>query len=36
LVNYYRERNLLREIDGVGAVDEIRSRVLSALGDVVA
>jgi adenylate kinase len=36
LVNYYRERNLLREIDGVGAVDEIRGRVLSALGDVVA
>jgi adenylate kinase len=36
LVNYYRERNLLREIDGVGAVDEIRARVLSALGDVVA
>lgn len=36
LVHYYRERNLLREIDGVGAVDEIRGRVLSALGDVVA
>ncbi len=36
LVNYYRQRNLLREIDGVGAVDEIRVRVLSALGDGVA
>jgi adenylate kinase len=36
LVDYYRRRNLLREIDGVGAVDEIRSRVMAALGDVVA
>ncbi|MGH7852494.1 MAG: adenylate kinase, partial [Candidatus Binatia bacterium] len=36
LVNYYRERNLLREIDGVGAVEEIRVRVLRALGDGVA
>lgn len=36
LVNYYRQRNLLREIDGVGAVDEIRARVSAALGDVVA
>jgi adenylate kinase len=36
LVNYYRQRNLLREIDGVGAVDEIRARVLNALGDGVA
>lgn len=36
LVNYYRQRNLLREIDGVGAVDEIRVRVLNALGDGVA
>ena len=36
LVNYYRQRNLLREIDGVGAVDEIRARMLSALGDLVA
>jgi len=33
LVNYYRERGMLREIDGVGKVDEIRSRVLQALGD---
>jgi adenylate kinase len=36
LVDYYRGRNLLREIDGVGAVDEIRARVMEALGDVVA
>ena len=36
LVNYYRQRNLLREIDGVGAVDDIRARMLSALGDLVA
>jgi adenylate kinase len=36
LVHYYRERHLLREIDGVGAVDEIRARVLNALGDGVA
>ncbi len=33
LVNYYRERGMLREIDSVGKVDEIRSRVLQALGD---
>jgi adenylate kinase len=36
LVNYYRQRNLLREIDGVGPVDEIGARVIRALGDVVA
>lgn len=36
LVDYYRVRNLLREVDGVGAIDEIRARVVSALGDVVA
>jgi adenylate kinase len=35
LVNYYRQRNLLREIDGVGSIDEIRTRVTRALGDVV-
>ena len=34
LENYYRERGLLSEIDGVGKVDEIRSRVSRALGDV--
>lgn len=36
LVDYYSKRKLLREIDGVGAVDEIRDRVRRALGDVVA
>jgi adenylate kinase len=33
LVNYYRQRSLLREIDGMGRVEEIRSRVLAALGN---
>jgi adenylate kinase len=36
LVDYYRRRSLLREIDGVGPVNEIRARVITALGDVVA
>ncbi|HEX9788109.1 MAG TPA: adenylate kinase [Candidatus Binatia bacterium] len=36
LIEYYRQRHLLREIDGVGAVDAIRARVLDALGDVAA
>lgn len=36
LVNYYRQRDLVLEIDGVGAIDEIRARVREALGDVVA
>jgi len=35
LISYYRERGLLREIDGVGEIDEIRSRVTQALGDRV-
>ncbi|MGH7796035.1 MAG: adenylate kinase [Candidatus Binatia bacterium] len=34
LIGYYRQRDLLRQIDGVGAVDEIRRRVVDALGDV--
>jgi len=34
LIQYYRERSLLKEIDGVGEVDVIRSRVLRALGDL--
>jgi len=34
LVNYYRQRGLLREIDGVGSVEAIRDRVLKALGDL--
>ena len=35
LANYYRERGLLREIDGVGEVHDIRTRVTKALGDAV-
>jgi adenylate kinase len=35
LANYYREQGLLREIDGVGDVNDIRARVTKALGDVV-
>jgi len=35
LVGYYRERGLLRTIDGVGAIDQIRNRVLEALRDLV-
>jgi adenylate kinase len=34
LLDYYRGQGLLREIDGVGAVDEIRARVMAALGDL--
>lgn len=32
LVDYYRRQGLLREIDGVGDVDEIRARIIQALG----
>ena len=32
LVDYYRTQGLLREIDGVGKVDEIKGRVFRALG----
>ncbi|MGH7886871.1 MAG: adenylate kinase [Candidatus Binatia bacterium] len=35
LVRYYRERGLLRTIDGVGAIDQIRARVIEALGDLL-
>ena len=34
LVDYYRGRGLLRSIDGVGEIDEIRARVIEALGDL--
>jgi adenylate kinase len=34
LVDYYRWRGLLREIDGVGKVDDIGNRMLKALGDL--
>lgn len=35
LVGYYRNQGMLREIDGVGSVDEIRARVMNALGGMV-
>lgn len=35
LVGYYRKRGILREIDGVGTVGDIRNRVVKALGDTV-
>jgi len=34
LVNYYRERSLLRNVDGVGTVDDIHSRMIQALGNL--
>lgn len=34
LIQYYRERSLLKEIDGVGEIDVVRSRVMQALGDL--
>jgi adenylate kinase len=36
LVSYYRERGLLREIDGVGEVEAIGKRVVRALGELAA
>jgi adenylate kinase len=35
LVDYYRRQGTLREIDGVGSIDEIRARVMTALGGLV-
>ena len=35
LVDYYRRQGALRDIDGVGSIDQIRARVLSALGGLV-
>jgi len=35
LVQYYRERGLLRVIDGIGEIDQIRARVIGALGDLL-
>ena len=32
LVDYYRRQGILREINGVGSIDEIRARVIKALG----
>lgn len=34
LLDYYRGQGLLREIGGVGTVDEICARVIAALGDL--
>ncbi|MBI2183063.1 MAG: adenylate kinase [Deltaproteobacteria bacterium] len=36
LVSYYRERSLLKSIDGVGKVEDIGKRMIQALGDVAA
>ena len=36
LADYYREQGVLREIDGVGGIDDIGARVNRALGDVAA
>jgi len=33
LVRYYKERGLLREIDGIGKVEDIHGRILEALGE---
>lgn len=32
LVGYYRDRGLLKTVDGVGSVDEVSARILAALG----
>lgn len=34
LVDYYRQRGLLRTINGVGEIDQIRARVVEALGEL--
>lgn len=31
LLNYYRERGLLREVDGLGSVDQVSARVADVL-----
>lgn len=36
LTDYYRDRGILREIEGVGAVEEIRDQILKALGEPAA
>jgi adenylate kinase family enzyme len=33
LLVYYRERGLLREVDGTGLISQVFQRVISALGD---
>lgn len=32
LIEYYRERNILKDVDGLGSTDEVYARILSALG----
>jgi adenylate kinase len=34
LVDYYRRQGILREINGVGSIEEIRARVIKALGGI--
>ena len=34
LVDYYRRQGILQEINGVGSIDEIRARVIKALGGI--
>lgn len=34
LVDYYRQRGLLKPIDGIGDIEQIRARVIEALGDL--
>jgi adenylate kinase len=34
LIDVYRDRNLLIEVDGMGAVDEVTERIFAALDDV--
>ncbi|HSK28437.1 MAG TPA: nucleoside monophosphate kinase, partial [Candidatus Limnocylindria bacterium] len=36
LVDYYRRQGILVEVDGVGEIDDIRDRVIQALGERVA
>lgn len=36
LIDYYRKKSLLNEINGVGSVEEIRTRVFRALGGATA
>ncbi len=35
LVRYYGERGLLRTVDGVGEIEQIRGRMIKALGDLL-
>jgi len=32
LIEYYKERGVLKDVDGLGSMDEVYSRILSALG----